>query len=77
MCPRPGQRGYAGQMTRKRDSAARARGVPAGGPTGPPVRGGYRCQFCERDSPARDWKDDKCPRCGRKYDCIMAQEGEE
>jgi hypothetical protein len=36
--------------------------------------GAYRCQFCERESPAREWKDDKCPECGREYDAMLAQE---
>ena len=34
----------------------------------------YRCQFCARESPAKDWKDDKCPECGRAYDPMLAQE---
>jgi Zn finger protein HypA/HybF involved in hydrogenase expression len=37
----------------------------------------YRCQFCEQESPARDWKSDKCPKCGRAYDPILAQEGDD
>lgn len=34
----------------------------------------YKCQFCEEETPAKDWKDDKCPKCGCKYDPILAQE---
>lgn len=39
----------------------------------------YRCQFCEKDSPKKDWKGggDICPLCGGKYDCILAQEGDD
>ena len=37
----------------------------------------YRCQFCEKESPARSWKDNKCPHCKREYDCILAQEGDD
>lgn len=37
----------------------------------------YKCQFCEAESPAADWKDNACPKCGRKYDCILAQEGDD
>lgn len=36
-----------------------------------------RCQFCEKDSPAKSWKGDKCPKCGGKYDAILAQEGDD
>lgn len=36
----------------------------------------YRCQFCERETPAREWKNNKCPKCGRAYDPILAQEGD-
>ena len=37
---------------------------------------GYRCQFCERTSPVKEWKGggDICPKCGRKYDYLLAQE---
>jgi Zn finger protein HypA/HybF involved in hydrogenase expression len=37
----------------------------------------YRCQFCGKESPRPKWKKDKCPKCGRKYDCILAQDSEE
>lgn len=37
----------------------------------------YRCQFCEEESPKSQWKDDKCPKCKRKYDPILAQEGDD
>jgi len=34
----------------------------------------YRCQFCEKTAPASEWKDDRCPHCGRSYDPMLAQE---
>jgi len=36
----------------------------------------YRCQFCEKDSPVEEWtaNKDNCPKCGRAYDPILAQE---
>ncbi len=37
----------------------------------------YRCQFCEKESPAKDWKKDRCPKCGRQYDVQLAQDSEE
>jgi hypothetical protein len=37
----------------------------------------YRCQFCEKSSPRKQWKDDRCPKCGAKYDATLAQEGDE
>ena len=39
----------------------------------------YRCQFCEKDSPVEEWKEcrDSCPKCGEKYDAILAQEGDD
>jgi Zn finger protein HypA/HybF involved in hydrogenase expression len=37
----------------------------------------YRCQFCEQHSPAKEWKKDCCPKCGREYDPILAQDEEE
>jgi transcriptional regulator with XRE-family HTH domain len=36
-----------------------------------------RCQFCSMSSPATQWKEEKCPRCGAKYDAILAQEGDD
>jgi hypothetical protein len=35
-----------------------------------------RCQFCDADSPAKDWKESKtvCPKCGKRYDAELAQE---
>jgi len=32
----------------------------------------YRCQFCGKLSPAKEWKElnDKCPKCDREYDPI-------
>lgn len=40
---------------------------------------GYRCQFCGATSPAKTWKrgGDKCPMCGRVYDAMLAQEGDD
>lgn len=39
----------------------------------------YRCQFCGKYSPKRDWgeKGSKCPNCGRLYDYQLAQDEEE
>lgn len=37
----------------------------------------YRCQFCEKTTPSQDWKDNKCPKCKREYDAILAQEGDD
>ena len=38
----------------------------------------YRCQFCEKESLAILWvPQDKCPRCGRMYNAILAAESEE
>lgn len=37
----------------------------------------YKCQFCEEESPAKEWKDDKCPKCKRSYDPMLAQEGDD
>lgn len=25
------------------------------------------CQFCERQTPAKDWRYERCPECGEKY----------
>lgn len=44
---------------------------------GPFVREQYRCQFCEAMTPAKNWKGDKCPECRKKYDPILAQEGDD
>ncbi len=37
---------------------------------------GYRCQFCGETSPLAKWKrgGDECPKCGRIYDAMLAQE---
>jgi hypothetical protein len=38
----------------------------------------YRCQFCGQESPAVLWVPmDKCPKCGRLYDAMLAQDEEE
>lgn len=38
----------------------------------------YRCQFCEQCSPASEWKnEDTCPRCGCKYDWMLAQDDDD
>lgn len=37
----------------------------------------YRCQFCEKFSNKKNWKDNACPNCGGKYDPILAQEGDD
>lgn len=38
-----------------------------------------RCQFCERESRRGNWRGggDICPDCGKKYDPILAQEGDD
>lgn len=36
--------------------------------------GDWRCQFCGEESPQRKWKKDQCPKCGRKYDALLAQD---
>jgi lipopolysaccharide biosynthesis regulator YciM len=37
----------------------------------------YRCQFCGETTPAREWVRDKCPKCKRTYDPVLAQEGDD
>lgn len=37
----------------------------------------YCCQFCNEDSPIAEWIADICPKCGKKYDAILAQDSEE
>lgn len=37
----------------------------------------YRCQFCEKESPKSEWKDDKCPKCSKEYNVQLAQDSEE
>jgi hypothetical protein len=38
----------------------------------------YRCQFCEHEAPAAQWAPrDECPKCGRVYDAMLAQEGDD
>jgi len=41
--------------------------------------GGYRCQFCGETSPVKEWKNQgaTCPKCGRDYDWLLAQESED
>lgn len=53
------------------------RGKKWKGPKQQPRLVEYRCQFCGAETPARDWKQDKCPKCGRAYDAILAQDSEE
>lgn len=38
----------------------------------------YRCQFCGKRTPARDWLNKKqtCPECGKDYDWVLAQDSE-
>ena len=40
---------------------------------------GYRCQFCGETSPVKKWKSsgEECPKCGRIYDYMLAQEGDD
>lgn len=36
-----------------------------------------RCQFCGEESPKKEWgKDDVCPKCGKPYNAILAQDEE-
>ena len=56
--------------------------MPADKPVDPiaaKTRGGYVCQFCGERSPVREWqkRKDACPKCGRVYDAILAQDCEE
>ena len=37
----------------------------------------YLCQFCGKESPSKDWITDKCPKCKKKYDVLLAQDSEE
>ena len=38
----------------------------------------YRCQFCGDESPAKNWTEvDECPKCGRKYDAMLAQDDDD
>lgn len=38
----------------------------------------HRCQFCHISTPAKNWgEDDKCPRCNKKYDAALTQEGDD
>lgn len=37
----------------------------------------HRCQYCGEVSPAREWIDDTCPKCKRKYNWVIAQDSEE
>lgn len=38
---------------------------------------GYVCQYCGKTSRAKDWENDRCPKCLKRYDAILAQESEE
>jgi len=39
----------------------------------------YKCQFCGQDSPADEWRHggQTCPKCGRDYSWLLAQDSEE
>lgn len=37
----------------------------------------YRCQFCGEESPCNLWNQDVCPKCGKVYDPMLAQEGDD
>lgn len=37
----------------------------------------FKCQFCEEESPASEWKENQCPRCKKRYDPMLAQEGDD
>lgn len=38
----------------------------------PTEREHWRCQFCGIQSPITEWIKDRCPKCKRKYDVILA-----
>ena len=37
----------------------------------------YKCQFCDYEGDGWLEKGQKCPKCGKKYDWLLAQESEE
>lgn len=39
----------------------------------------YKCQFCLKESPAKEWLrlGDKCPICKQPYNVQLAQDSEE
>ena len=37
----------------------------------------FRCQFCEKETNWKRWKNDKCPSCKKKYSWLMAQDYED
>jgi len=39
----------------------------------------YRCQFCGKSSIVSEWGNggDDCPKCGKTYDWMLAQDSEE
>ena len=38
----------------------------------------YRCQFCGEETPCDQWeKDTICPKCGKEYDAILAQDADD
>ena len=40
-------------------------------------KAGYKCQYCGEISPGKDWINDACPKCNKKYNWILAQDSEE
>jgi Zn finger protein HypA/HybF involved in hydrogenase expression len=39
---------------------------------------GYKCQFCRHYYNVKSWhKLGKCPGCGREYNALLAQEGDD
>lgn len=48
-----------------------ASGFATSGGSATPI---WRCQFCGEYSPQPQWKKDQCPKCGRKYDALLAQD---
>lgn len=41
------------------------------------TRNGIRCQFCSLVSYQREWENDRCPGCRRKYNWMLAQDLED
>jgi hypothetical protein len=73
---------YREQQERKGYAVREGRLGPEPPPNSPQARLAgktYRCQFCEIESPTKEWRknNSNCPNCGRVYDAILAQEGDD
>jgi len=58
--------------------------LPHSRTVGHPISGGrempekeWKCQFCEKVSSPKDWKNGECPFCHQRYNWLEAQETEE